>query len=66
MKSKKKFKKDNVKIMFFNFKQKKIKSEIVISAIPGIAGLDPTLNIIEKLKIYLLLIKNQLFAAGFD
>ena len=48
-KVKKKFKKRNIKIINnFNFKEKKIKSEIVISAIPGIAGLAPTINIINK------------------
>ena len=65
-KVKKKFKKDNVKIMnSFNFKQKKIKSEIVISAIPGIAGLDPTLNIIEKTKNILIANKESIIC-GWD
>jgi len=48
-KVKKKFKKSKVKIInFFNFNDKNIKSEIVISAIPGIAGLKPTINIIDN------------------
>ena len=34
----------------FNFNDKNIKSEIVISAIPGVAGLNPTINIIGKTK----------------
>ena len=50
-KVKKKFKKSKVKILnVFDFNEKKIKSDIVISAIPGIAGLSPTINVIKKTK----------------
>jgi 1-deoxy-D-xylulose-5-phosphate reductoisomerase len=60
-KVKKKFKKSKVKIInAFNFKKKKIESDIVISAIPGIAGLNPTLNIIDKTKKILLANKESI------
>jgi 1-deoxy-D-xylulose-5-phosphate reductoisomerase len=50
-KVKKKFKKSKIKILnVFDFDEKKIKSDIVISAIPGIAGLSPTINVIKKTK----------------
>jgi 1-deoxy-D-xylulose-5-phosphate reductoisomerase len=50
-KVKKKFKKSETKIFnFFKFENKKFKSEITISAIPGIAGLEPTINIIKHTK----------------
>lgn len=46
-----KFKKSKVKIFnVFDFNKKKIKSDIVISAIPGIAGLYPTIDVIKKTK----------------
>ena len=60
-KVKKKFKKSKVKIInAFNFKKKKIESDIVISAIPGIAGLNLTLNIIDKTKKILLANKESI------
>ena len=60
-KVKKKFKKSKVKIInFFNFNDKNIKSEIVISAIPGIAGLNPTINIIDKTKKILIANKESI------
>ena len=60
-KVKKKFKKSKVKIInFFNFNDKNIKSEIVISAIPGIAGLKPTINIIDKTKKILIANKESI------
>ena len=60
-KVKKKFKKSKVKIInFFNFNDKNIKSEIVISAIPGIAGLNPTINIIDKTKRILIANKESI------
>jgi len=60
-KVKKKFKNSNVKILnVFNFNEKKIKSEIVISAIPGIAGLIPTINIIDKTKKILIANKESI------
>ena len=60
-KVKKKFKKRNIKITNnFNFKEKKIKSEIAISAIPGIAGLAPTINIINKTKKILIANKESI------
>ena len=50
-KIKKRFKKNKVKILnVFDFDKKKIKSDIVISAIPGLAGLSPTINVIKKTK----------------
>ena len=60
-KVKKKFKRSNVKIVNnFNFNEKKIKSDIVISAIPGIAGLYPTINIINKTKKILIANKESI------
>jgi 1-deoxy-D-xylulose-5-phosphate reductoisomerase len=60
-KVKKKFKKDKVKIInAFNFNKKKIKSDIAISAIPGLAGLNPTLNIIDKTKKILIANKESI------
>ena len=45
--------KSKVKIFnVFDF-NKKIKSDIVISAIPGIAGLYPTIDVIKKTKKFL-------------
>ncbi len=50
-KVKKKFKKNKIKLFnSFNFKNLNLKSDIVVSAIPGITGLEPTLNIIDKTK----------------
>ena len=50
-KVKEKFKKTNTEILnSFKFKNKKFKSEITISAIPGITGLKPTINIIKFTK----------------
>ena len=60
-KVKKKFKKNKVKIInCFNFNDKNIKSEIVISAIPGVAGLNPTINIIDKTKKILIANKESI------
>ena len=60
-KVKKKFKKSKVKIInCFDFNDKNIKSEIVISAIPGVAGLNPTINIIGKTKKILIANKESI------
>ena len=49
----KKFKKKKIKILnnFLDLKLKK-KSDITITAIPGIAGLEPTIKLVEKAKRY--------------
>ena len=50
-KVKKKFKKNKVKILnSYNFVNKKVRSDITIAAIPGIAGLEPTISLIESSK----------------
>ncbi len=57
----KKFKKSKVKILnSLDFDKKKIKSDITISAIPGIAGLIPTINIINKTKKILIANKESI------
>ena len=40
------------------------KSDITIAAIPGIRGLEPTIEMTKKSKKYLLQTKSQLFVAG--
>ncbi len=59
---KKKYKKKKIKIFHsFNFNNYKLKkSDIGIAAIPGIAGLDPTLRLIEKSKKILLANKESI------
>ena len=48
---KEKYKKNKIKLLnSFNFTKLNIKSDIVITAIPGITGLIPTINIINKTK----------------
>tara|TARA_B100000963_G_scaffold361705_1_gene398822 strand:- start:3173 stop:4351 length:1179 start_codon:yes stop_codon:yes gene_type:complete len=50
-KVKKKFKKNKVKLLKnYDFRKLNLKSDITISAIPGIAGLEPTINIISHTK----------------
>ena len=50
-KVKKKFKKNKVKLLKnYDFKKLNLKSDITISAIPGIAGLEPTINVISQTK----------------
>ena len=46
------------------FKYKFKKTDLSISAIPGIAGLEPTLNLIKMSKKILIANKSQLFAVG--
>ena len=64
-KVKKKYKKNTI-IIFNNFELFKIKKkiDITISAIPGIAGLSPTLSLIKLSKKFLLQIKNRLYVDG--
>ena len=61
----KKFKNSKIKISN-NFNLKKIvkKSDITISAIPGIAGLKPTINMVKKSKKLLIANKSQSFVVG--
>ena len=60
-KVKKKFKRSKVKLIdSFEFKNLKIKSDIVISAIPGIAGLEPTINVIRSSKKILIANKESI------
>ncbi len=60
-KVKKRFEKNKIKILnFFNFDEKKIKSDIAITAIPGIAGLIPTINVISKTKKILIANKESI------
>ena len=63
-KIKKKFKKNNIKILnsfeYFNKLKKKEKSDISILAIPGIAGLEPTLSIIKISKKILIANKESI------
>ena len=57
----KKFKKNKIKLINeFDLKNIKIKSDIVVSAIPGIAGLEPTLNIIKTTKKLLIANKESI------
>ena len=57
----KKFKKNKIKLINeFDLKNLKIKSDIVVSAIPGIAGLEPTLNIIKTTKKLLIANKESI------
>ncbi len=61
IKVKKKYKKSNVKIFnSIDLNKKKIKSDITISAIPGIAGLIPTINVINKTKKILIANKESI------
>ena len=56
-----KYKKSNVKILnSLDFNKKKIKSDITITAIPGMAGLAPTINIISKTKKILIANKESI------
>ncbi len=60
-KVKDKYKKSKVKILnSLDFNKKKIKSDITISAIPGIAGLIPTINVINKTKKILIANKESI------
>ena len=60
-KVKKKFINNKVKILNnFDLYEEKNKSDIVISAIPGIAGLPPTINIIKKTKKILIANKESI------
>ena len=60
-KIKKKYKKSKVKILnSLDFDKKKIKSDITISAIPGLAGLIPTINVINKTKKILIANKESI------
>ena len=60
-KIKKKYKKSKVKILnSLDFDKKKIKSDITISAIPGLAGLIPTINAINKTKKILIANKESI------
>ena len=65
-KVKKKFKKKNTIILnTFNSLKIKKKSDITVSAIPGIAGLQPTLKMIAGVEKYLLQIKNYYLWMGY-
>tara|TARA_B100001063_G_C16706264_1_gene525410 strand:- start:124 stop:1290 length:1167 start_codon:yes stop_codon:yes gene_type:complete len=60
-KVKKKYKNSKVKILnSLDLNKKKIKSDITISAIPGIAGLTPTINVINKTKKILIANKESI------
>ena len=60
-KVKKKYKNGKVKILnSLDLNKKKIKSDITISAIPGIAGLTPTINVINKTKKILIANKESI------
>jgi len=60
-KVKNKYKKSNVKILnSLDLNKKKIKSDITITAIPGIAGLSPTINILSKTKKILIANKESI------
>ena len=57
--------KNNKTIILNDYKFKKFqRSDVIVSAIPGIGGLDPTLNLIKFTKKYSLLIKSQSFVDG--
>ena len=62
----KKFKKKKIKILnnFLDLKLKK-KSDITITAIPGIAGLEPTIKLVEKSKKILIANKESIIC-GWD
>ena len=63
-KVKKKYKKKNIKI-FNSFKSLNLKkSELTISAIPGIAGLDPTLKMLKFSKNLLIANKESVISDG--
>ncbi len=66
-KVKKKFRKSNIKILKdFSLENNKLtKSTITISAIPGIAGLEPTIQLIKKSKKVLLANKESIIC-GWD
>ncbi len=65
-KVKKKFKKKKINLInSLNFKNLNIKSDITISAIPGIAGLEPTLNILNKTK-KILIANKEAVICGWD
>ena len=65
IKTKKKFQNSKTKIIQKNdIKFLKKKSDITIVAIPGIAGLDPTLSMIKKQKKYYWQTKSLLFVVG--
>ena len=58
---KEKYKKNKIKLLnSFNFTKLNIKSDIVITAIPGITGLIPTINIINKTKKILIANKESI------
>ena len=60
-KVRKKFKKNKIKLIDeFDFKNTKNKSDIVVSAIPGIAGLEPTLSTIKNTKKLLIANKESI------
>ena len=60
-KVRKKFKQNKIKLIDeFDFKNTKNKSDIVVSAIPGIAGLEPTLSTIKSTKKLLIANKESI------
>ena len=66
LKIKKKFKKNKVKILNnFNFSINEKKSDITISAIPGIAGLEPTIQM-TKLSKKILLANKESIICGWN
>ena len=65
MKVKNKLKKNRTTIINkINLNDIKDKSDITVSAIPGIAGLSPTITMIKKSKKLLIANKSQLFVGG--
>ena len=60
-KVKKKFRKNKVKLLQnYDFSKLNLKSDITISAIPGIAGLEPTINLISHTKKILIANKESI------